>query len=128
MCCAAAQTTVHGPPDRLETGDERFSFVFLDVTYTVPLFGTERVQIRGPGWPNGRWSFGRKQKETGAAFAVDGNLTFIREERRRLRERLLSAARDGKLRYNNGALIDVFVADGCCAATAIELDGLDFDA
>ena len=36
-------------------------------------------------------------------------------------------ARQGKLKYSAGALIDVFVAEGSSGATAIELDALDDD-
>ena len=42
-----------------------------------------------------------------------------------LRERLLAAARAGRLPFQDGALVDVFVEDGKSAATAIELEALD---
>ena len=51
----------------MEEGDQRFTFVFLGVKYTVPLFGSERCNVSGP-WPKGQWVFGRRKKETADAF------------------------------------------------------------
>ena len=53
--------------DAMEEGDQRFTFVFLDVTYTVPVFGTDRLYVKGP-WPKGRSTFGRRKKEGAGTF------------------------------------------------------------
>ena len=60
-------------------------------------------------------------------MAVAANLEFIAEERQRLRDQLLQAAREGRLKYNDGALIDVFLLEGKSRATDVELDQLDGD-
>ena len=56
---------------------------------------------------------------------VEGNLTFIREERVQLRAMLLRAARAGKLLYQDGALLSDFLENGDGAATSAQLDELD---
>jgi hypothetical protein len=61
----------------------------------------------------------------GRREAIASNERFIAEERTLLRERLLAAARAGRLPFQDGALVDVFVEDGKSAATAIELEALD---
>ena len=57
--------------------------------------------------------------------AVQANITFINSERDRMRALLFSAAMDEKLPYNDGPILDVFIANGGKEATAEELDALD---
>ena len=57
--------------------------------------------------------------------AVEGNLAFIREERTQLRALLLRARREGKLAFQDGAMLHDFVESADAAATSAELDELD---
>ena len=54
------------------------------------------------------------------------NKAFIDTARTELRAHLLEAARSGRLVYNDGPLVDVFV-DGKAEATAEDLELLDVD-
>ena len=65
---------------------------------------------------------GRGQQRTAA---VEGNLTFIREERSQLRALLIQAARDGTLAYANGSLLEDFLEGTNTAATPAELEELN---
>ena len=57
--------------------------------------------------------------------AVEGNLAFIREERTQLRALLLRAGREGKLAFQDGAVLEDFVENADDAATSAELDELN---
>jgi hypothetical protein len=57
--------------------------------------------------------------------AVESNEAFIREERIQLRALLLRAGREGKLLFQNGAMLHDFVESADAAATSAELDELD---
>ena len=56
--------------------------------------------------------------------AIEGNLSFIREERVRIRALLLAAARAGKL-SDEGALLGEFLESGRTAPSMAELDARD---
>ena len=56
---------------------------------------------------------------------MEGNLAFIREERTQLRALLLRARREGKLAFQDGAMLHDFVESADAAATSAELDELD---
>ena len=64
-------------------------------------------------------------KGTARGEAIKANIAFIDSERDRLRALLFSAAMDEKLPYNDGPILDVFIANGGKEATAEELDALD---
>lgn len=57
--------------------------------------------------------------------AISRNMAFIRGQRAALRERLLQAARTGKLAWQDGPLVDTFVPDETTRLSAEELDALD---
>ena len=56
---------------------------------------------------------------------VERNARFVSEQRKLFREQLLEAAKTGKLAWQNGPLIDIFVQEGREAAT--DLEALDWE-
>lgn len=59
--------------------------------------------------------------------AVTGNEKFIREERKRVRERLLFAAMEKRLPLNDGPRVDIFVEEGTVSTDPMGVDESDDD-
>jgi len=58
---------------------------------------------------------------------VTGNEKFIREERKRVRERLLFAAMEKRLPLNDGPRVDIFVEEGTVSTDPMGVDESDDD-
>ena len=121
--CYALTTTLAPPLARITVADQAFIAYVDSDEFGHGTFGSFLAH-----WLADRGVtdlFTLSGSAAGRAPLIARNEKFIAEQRSCMRRQLLSAARTGQLVYQDGPLVDVFVAEGTSAATEAELVLLD---